>query len=159
VVRDVLSVIRTTGSRPVPVATPVLVEYGWRRTAIVAGVMMAALLQTIAATIVSVALPTIQGNFGATVGEAAWIVAAHVAANIVVVRTVPWLQMRFGRKTYFLISIAGFTLASMMCGIATSLPMLVAFRIVQAGVVGLLAAPLPLLTLMSRAKTANGPIT
>ncbi len=93
--------------------------------------MMAALLQTIDATIVNVALPTIQGNLGASVDEATWVVTAYVIANIVVIPMTPWLQMRFGRKNYFLVSIAGFTAASMLCGLATSLPMLVAFRVIQ----------------------------
>ncbi|MBV8637541.1 MAG: DHA2 family efflux MFS transporter permease subunit [Candidatus Eremiobacteraeota bacterium] len=114
---------------------PSYVEFGWRRIVVVAGVMMAALLQTIDATIVNVALPTIQGNLGATVDEATWVVTAYVIANIVVIPMTPWLQTRFGRKNYFLVSIAGFTVASMLCGLATSLPMLVAFRVVQ-GVFG-----------------------
>ncbi len=127
----VVLLVPQTPLRAVTVPAPSYVEYGWRRTVIVAGVMMAALLQTIDATIVNVALPTIQGNLGATVDEATWVVTAYVIANIVVIPMTPWLQMRFGRKTYFLVSIAGFTLASMLCGLATSLPMLVAFRVVQ----------------------------
>lgn len=108
-----------------------LVEYGARRALIVAGVMFAALLQTVDATIVNVALPTIQGNLGATVDEATWVVTAYVIANVVVIPLTPWLQMRFGRKAYFLTSILGFTIASMLCGMATSLPMLIVYRILQ----------------------------
>jgi DHA2 family multidrug resistance protein len=132
--RGVLSVTPTT-PLAAPMVPPSYVEYGVRRTLVVAGVMLAALLQTIDATIVNVALPTIQGNLGATIDEATWVVTAYVIANIVVIPLSPWLQMRFGRKTYFLVSIAGFTVASMLCGFATSLPMLVAFRVVQ-GVFG-----------------------
>src|SRR5215469_15138217 len=117
---------------PAPPAVPVsYVEHGWRRAAVVAGVMLAALLQTIDATIVNVSLPTIQGNLGATIDEATWVITAYVIANIVVIPMAPWLQMRLGRKTYFLISIGGFTAASMLCGLATSLPMLIAFRVLQ----------------------------
>jgi MFS transporter, DHA2 family, multidrug resistance protein len=108
-----------------------LVEYGFRRTIVVAGVMLAALLQTVDATIVNVALPTIQGNLGATVDEGTWVVTAYVIANVVVIPMTPWLQLRFGRKNYFLVSILGFTLASVLCGLATTLPMLIIFRIVQ----------------------------
>ena len=108
-----------------------LVEYGWRRVVIVAGVMLAALLQTIDATIVNVALPTIQGNLGASVDEATWAITAYVISNVVVIPLAPWLQSRLGRKNYFLISIAGFTVASVLCGLATSLPVFVAFRVVQ----------------------------
>ncbi len=108
-----------------------LVEHGTRRTLVVAGVMLAALLQTVDATIVNVALPTIQGNLGATVDEATWVVTAYVIANVVVIPLTPWLQTRFGRKNYFIVSILGFTAASMLCGMATSLQMLIFFRIVQ----------------------------
>jgi MFS transporter, DHA2 family, multidrug resistance protein len=116
--------------RPAP-AAPSLVEYGARRYLVVAGVMLAALLQTIDLTIVNVALPTIQGNLGATVDEATWVLTGYVIANVVVIPMTPWLQLRFGRKNYFLISIAGFTLASMLCGLATSLTALILFRVVQ----------------------------
>ena len=93
--------------------------------------MLAALLQTIDLTIVNVALPTIQGNLGASIDEGTWIVTAYVIANVVVIPITPWLQRRFGRKNHFLISIAGFTAASMLCGFATSLQALILFRVVQ----------------------------
>ena len=112
--------------RSVPAPQPAcarspLVEYGTRRILVVAGVMLAALLQTVDLTIVNVALPTIQGNLGATVDEATWVLTGYVVANVVVIPLTPWLQLRFGRKNYFLVSIAGFTAASMLCGMATSL--------------------------------------
>src|SRR5690348_9670659 len=93
--------------------------------------MLAALLQMIDMTIVNVSLPTIQGNLGATIDEATWVITAYVVANIVVIPITPWLQRRFGRKNYFLASIAGFTAASVLCGMATSLDSLILFRIVQ----------------------------
>jgi MFS transporter, DHA2 family, multidrug resistance protein len=98
---------------------------------VVAGVMMAALLQTVDLTIVNVALPTIQGNLGATVDEGTWVLTGYVIANVVVIPLTPWLQLRFGRKNYFLASIAGFTVASLLCGLASSLMALIFFRIVQ----------------------------
>jgi DHA2 family multidrug resistance protein len=123
--------------RPTPPAVaqaaagPSLVEFGARRTLVVAGVMLAALLQTVDLTIVNVALPTIQGNLGATVDEGTWVLTGYVIANVVVIPLTPWLQLRFGRKNYFLASIAGFTIASMLCGMATSLTALILFRVVQ----------------------------
>ncbi|HZY96941.1 MAG TPA: DHA2 family efflux MFS transporter permease subunit [Candidatus Cybelea sp.] len=114
-----------------PAAPPSLVEYSARRYLVVAGVMLAALLQTIDLTIVNVALPTIQGNLGATIDEATWVMTGYVIANVVVIPMTPWLQLRFGRKTYFLVSIAGFTLASLLCGLATSLTALILFRVIQ----------------------------
>ena len=78
-----------------------LAEYGLRRYLVVGGVMLAALLQTVDLTIVNVALPTIQGNLGATVDDGTWVVTAYVIANVVVIPLAPWLQLRFGRKNYF----------------------------------------------------------
>ncbi|HTJ25733.1 MAG TPA: DHA2 family efflux MFS transporter permease subunit [Candidatus Limnocylindria bacterium] len=108
-----------------------LVESGYRRGLIVTGVMLAALLMSIDATIVNVALPTIEGNLGASVDEGTWVLTAYVIANVVVIPLTPWLQLRFGRKPYFLTSIIGFTLASLACGMAPSLGALILFRLVQ----------------------------
>ncbi len=131
-VRAELPVVARTPLTTAVASLPVsFVEHGARRTLIVAGVMLAALLQTVDATIVNVALPTIQGTLGASVDEATWVVTAYVIANVVVIPLTPWLQARFGRKKYFLISIAGFTAASVLCGMASSLGMLILFRVVQ----------------------------
>jgi DHA2 family multidrug resistance protein len=129
-------VIPARPTKPTPAPKPVLapaslVEYGARRYLVVAGVMLAALLQTVDLTIVNVALPTIQGNLGATVDEGTWVLTGYVIANVVVIPLTPWLQLRFGRKNYFLASIAGFTVASMLCGMATSLTALILFRVLQ----------------------------
>ena len=107
------------------------VEYGTRRILIVTGVMLAALLQTLDATIVNVALPTIQGNLGASIDEGTWVVTAYIIAAVIVIPIAPWLQNRFGRKQYFLVSIAGFTVASLLCGLAGSIEELIVFRLVQ----------------------------
>jgi MFS transporter, DHA2 family, multidrug resistance protein len=124
--------INVVPSRPqVPPASDSLVEHGARRAFVVAGVMLAALLQMIDMTIVNVSLPTIQGNLGATIDEATWVITAYVVANIVVIPITPWMQRRFGRKNYFLVSIAGFTVASVLCGMATSLDALIVFRVIQ----------------------------
>ena len=106
-------------------------ETGLRRVLIVAGVMAAALMQTLDSTITNVALPTIQGNLGASQEEGTWIVTAYTIAAIVVIPLTPWLQNRFGRKNYFVSSIAGFTIASVICGSADSLTLLVFARFVQ----------------------------
>ncbi|HTU70486.1 MAG TPA: DHA2 family efflux MFS transporter permease subunit [Candidatus Baltobacteraceae bacterium] len=106
-------------------------ETGLRRALIVAGVMAAALMQTLDSTITNVALPTIQGNLGATQEEGTWVVTGYTIAALVVIPLTPWLQNRFGRKNYFVASIAGFTIASVVCGSASSLGVLVVARIVQ----------------------------
>jgi DHA2 family multidrug resistance protein len=108
-----------------------LVEYGSRRWIIVIGVMAATLLQVLDATIVNVALPTIQGNMGANFDEGAWIVTAYIIAAVIVIPLTPWLQQTFGRKQYYVAAIAGFTLTSALCGMSTSLGELVFFRILQ----------------------------
>ncbi|MFN2449524.1 MAG: MDR family MFS transporter [Candidatus Baltobacteraceae bacterium] len=108
-----------------------LVEYGLRRWIVVIGVMSATLLQVLDATIVNVALPTIQGNMGANFDEGAWIVTGYIIAAVIVIPLTPWLQQVMGRKQYYLAAIAGFTITSALCGISTSLPELVFFRILQ----------------------------
>jgi DHA2 family multidrug resistance protein len=106
-------------------------ERGVRLVLIVAAVMMAALMQTLDTTITNVALPNIQGNLGASQDEGTWVVTAYTIAAIIVIPLTPWLQARFGRKAYFLTSIAGFTIASMLCASAGSLDALVLARVVQ----------------------------
>lgn len=123
-----------TAALPAAPARPALAdvtEYGLRRALVVAGVMMAALMQTLDSTITNVALPTIQGNLGASQDEATWVITAYVIAAIVVIPLTPWLMNRFGRRNYFLVSIAGFTLASVLCGTSQSLTALIAARAVQ----------------------------
>jgi DHA2 family multidrug resistance protein len=102
-----------------------------RRVLIVAGVMAAALMQTLDSTITNVALPNIQGNLGASQDEGTWIVTSYTIAAIVVIPLTPWLQNRFGRRNYFLASILGFTIASVFCGASTGLVQLIIWRVVQ----------------------------
>ncbi len=117
-----------------------VVEYGWRRVVVVAGVMLATLLSVLDATIVNVALPTIQGNLGATLADGAWIITGYIVAAVIVIPLTPWLQTRFGRKRYYLTAIAGFTLASALCGLSTELWELVLFRVLQGACGGGLVA-------------------
>ena len=107
------------------------VEYGLRRWIIVLGVMLAPLMETIDSSIVNVALPTLQGNLGATLDQAAWVITGYLVANVIVIPLTPWLQTRFGRRQYFTATIIGFTLASMMCGLSGSIDELIFMRIVQ----------------------------
>jgi DHA2 family multidrug resistance protein len=111
-------------------AIPV-VEYGYRRGLIVCGVMLAALLQTLDATIVNVALPTIEGNIGASIDDGTWIITGYIISNVIAIPLAPFLLMRLGRRQYFATCIIGFTVASFLCGTASSLGMLVFFRILQ----------------------------
>ena len=108
-----------------------VVEYGLRRWIIVIGVMLAPLMETIDSSIVNGALPTLQGNLGATLDQAAWVVTGYLVANIVVIPLTPWLQTRFGRRQYLTTTIIGFTVASALCGTAGSIDELILLRIAQ----------------------------
>ena len=128
-----------TQPRPARVAAPravesepvSVVEFGSRRALIIAGVMMAALLQTLDATIVNVALPTIEGNIGASIDDGIWIVTGYIISNVIAIPLAPFLLQRLGRRQYYATCIIGFTAASFLCGTAASLGVLVFFRIVQ----------------------------
>ncbi len=107
------------------------VEHGLRLAIIVVGVSIGAVMQFLDSTIVNVALPIIGGNLGATFDEIGWVVTSYSLAAIAVIPLTGWLALRFGRKRYFLFSIIGFTLASMLCGISTSFGELVSARVLQ----------------------------
>ena len=108
-----------------------VVETGLRRVIVSVAVIAATLLEIVDTTIVNVALPNIQGNFGVSVDQAAWIVTGYIIANVVVIPITPWLAARFGRRQYFFASIVLFTIASLMCGLAGSFEQLVFWRIIQ----------------------------
>jgi MFS transporter, DHA2 family, multidrug resistance protein len=108
-----------------------VIEYGARRIAVVTAVMLAALMQLADTTIVNVALPTIDGALGASTDEGAWFITAYIIANVVVIPLSPWFQTLLGRKNYFAISIAGFTLVSVLCGLANDTTTEIVLRFVQ----------------------------
>jgi DHA2 family multidrug resistance protein len=93
-------------------------------------------MQVLDSAIANVSLPTIAGNLGASTDDATWVVTAFAAANGVTVPLTGWLMGRFGVVRTFIVSVALFTITSFMCGVATSLPMLVVFRLLQGGVSG-----------------------
>jgi DHA2 family multidrug resistance protein len=95
------------------------------------GVSIAALMEVIDTSITNVALPHIQGNLGATTSEAAWVVTAYSIANVITMPLAVMLGQMFGKKSYFIFSIIGFTFASIACGMSTSLLALVLARVVQ----------------------------
>ncbi len=94
------------------------------------------LMQVLDGTIANVALPTIAGNLGASADDATWVITAFAAANGITVPLTGWLMARFGVVRTFLVSVALFTATSALCGLATSLPMLVVFRLLQGAVSG-----------------------
>lgn len=94
-------------------------------------VSLGAILEIIDTSIVNVALPNMQGNLGATLSEIGWVVTGYSIANVIMIPLTAWLGDFFGKKPYFIFSLIGFTMASVLCGFATSLPALVASRILQ----------------------------
>ncbi|RCH53804.1 MFS transporter [Mucilaginibacter hurinus] len=108
-----------------------MAEHGFKKWIITITVIMASLLELIDTTIVNVSLPDMMGNLGATLEDAAWLVTGYAVANVIILPMSGWLGDTFGRKNYFMASIIVFTIASFLCGNATGLGELVAFRILQ----------------------------
>jgi len=124
-----------------------LIEYGARRYIITVTVILCALLEIVDTSIVNVALRDMAGNLDASTQEITWVISAYAIANVIVVPMSTWLSSKFGRRNYFAFSIALFTLASFLCGQATGLWELVAFRFLQgAGGGALLATSQTILT-------------
>src|SRR5437879_8256391 len=82
-------------------------------------------------SIANVALPHIGGNLGASRDESTWILTSYLVSNAVVLPISAWLATRFGRKRFYMSSVALFTISSFLCGLAPSLGLLVFFRILQ----------------------------
>jgi MFS transporter, DHA2 family, multidrug resistance protein len=108
-----------------------LVEYGYRRVIITITAVLCALLEIVDTTIVNVALSDMRGTLGATLTDVAWVITAYAIANVIVIPMTSWLSQQFGRRNYFAVSIVIFTVASFLCGNATSIWELVAFRFIQ----------------------------
>ena len=82
-------------------------------------------------SIVNVALPGMSGTLGATIEQITWVVTGYILANVIIMPLVALLSQRFGRKNFYMTSVVLFTVASMACGLARNLPVMVAFRAVQ----------------------------
>ncbi len=101
-----------------------------------AGVMM----QALDTTICNVALPYMQGGMSASRDEITWVLTSYIVASAVMTAPVAWIATRFGKKNVLIVSMMGFTIASMLCGAAETLTEMVFFRVVQ-GVFGAALAP------------------
>jgi DHA2 family multidrug resistance protein len=112
-----------------------LLERGVLKWAITLAASLGAILEVIDTVITNVALPDIRGNLGATLSEAGWVSTSYACANVVIIPLSAWLGIRFGKKNYFLFSLVGFTVASLLCGFSQSLGMLIFARVVQ-GITG-----------------------
>jgi len=103
------------------------------RGPITMAIMLATLMNTLDSTIANVALPHIQGSLSASPDQIAWVLTSYIVAAAMVTPASGWLAVRIGMKRMFLVAILGFTVSSMLCGVATSLPQLVIFRLLQGG--------------------------
>lgn len=112
-----------------------LLQRGTLKWVITLAASLGAILEVIDTSITNVALPDIRGNLGATLSEAGWVSTAYACANVVIIPLSAWLGDRFGRKNYFVFSLVGFTLSSVLCGLAPNLGFLIAARVLQ-GIAG-----------------------
>ena len=94
-------------------------------------VMLGTFMEVLDTTVVNVSLPHVAGSLGATVDEATWVLTSYLVANAIILPMTGWLANRFGRKRILMTSIGGFTLASALCGVAPTLPLLLLFRVIQ----------------------------
>jgi DHA2 family multidrug resistance protein len=114
---------------------------GGNRLAITICVILATLMQALDTTIANVALPYMQGSVSATQDQIDWVLTSYIVAAAIMTPPTGFLAGRFGLKRLFLVSVAGFTVASMLCGMAQSLPQIVLFRVLQ-GAFGAALVPL-----------------
>lgn len=101
------------------------------RWLIAVAVMASAVMELVDTSAVNVSIPYIAGNLSATIDEATWVLTSYLISNAVVLPLTGWLASRFGRKRLLMTAVAGFTLASMLCGVAPTLPWLIVFRVLQ----------------------------
>ncbi len=101
------------------------------KTMITVSVMLATVMQVLDTTIANVALPHMQGSLSATQDQITWVLTSYIVASAIMTLPTGWLAGRYGRKKVFMAAIAGFTVASALCGIATSIGEMVMFRLLQ----------------------------
>ncbi|AIE84412.1 DHA2 family efflux MFS transporter permease subunit [Fimbriimonas ginsengisoli] len=112
--------------------------YGNARWILLAGFVLASILEVLDTSIINPVLPTMAGNLGCTFQEIGWVSTSYILANVIVLPMTAWLATRFGLKRYMLVSIAMFIVSSALCGFATNLNEMILFRLIQ----GAAGAPL-----------------
>jgi DHA2 family multidrug resistance protein len=123
-------------SAAAPIAVP-----GLRRNMVTICAMTATIMQALDTTIANVALPYMQGSLSASQDQVNWVLTSYIVAAAIMTAPVGWIANRFGRKKIFIICSAGFTVASVMCGLAQDITQMVLFRLLQ-GVFGAALVPL-----------------
>ncbi|MGH6714920.1 MAG: DHA2 family efflux MFS transporter permease subunit [Bradyrhizobium sp.] len=114
---------------------------GLRRNMVTVCAMTATVMQALDTTIANVALPYMQGSLSASEDQINWVLTSYIVAAAIMTAPVGWIANRFGRKRIFILCSAGFTVASVMCGLAQNINEMVMFRLLQ-GVFGAALVPL-----------------
>ncbi len=133
--------------KPLPSLRETLEVSAGRKWTIALSAMLCTILEVLDSSIVNVALPHMQGSFSASIDEVTWVVTTYLVSAGIMVPMTGWIAGRFGRKRYFLVSIAAFVVSSALCGVAQSLDQIVLFRLMQ-GVAGAAMMPLSQAILM-----------
>jgi MFS transporter, DHA2 family, multidrug resistance protein len=105
--------------------------FGFRRTALTVCAMAATIMQALDSTIANVALPYMQGSLSASQDQINWVLTSYILAAAIMTAPIAWLSGRFGRKRLFIVCVAGFTVASMLCASAQTIEQMVVFRALQ----------------------------
>jgi DHA2 family multidrug resistance protein len=124
------------------------------RALLTMSLMAATFMQALDTTIANVALPHMEGSLSTTQDQISWILTSYIVAAAIMTPLTGWLAGRFGRKRVLLISVAGFVLSSALCGIATSLPQMVIYRLMQ-GVSGAALVPISQAVLLDTYPTSK----
>ena len=114
---------------------------GMRRVMLTVCAMSATIMQALDTTIANVALPYMQGSLSASLDQVNWVLTSYIVAAAIMTAPIGWVADRFGRKKLFLICVAGFTVASMLCGLAQNIVQMVGVRLLQ-GAFGAALVPL-----------------
>ncbi|HKS17696.1 MAG TPA: DHA2 family efflux MFS transporter permease subunit [Bradyrhizobium sp.] len=122
-------------------APPSSMVPGLRRNMVTICAMTATIMQALDTTIANVALPYMQGSLSASQDQINWVLTSYIVAAAIMTTPVGWVANRFGRKRVFILCSAGFTIASVMCGLAQDIGQMVLFRLIQ-GVFGASLIPL-----------------
>src|SRR5215472_13583771 len=112
-----------------------------RRILITVCTMTATVMQALDTTIANVALPYMQGSLSASLDQINWVLTSYIVAAAIMTAPIGWVAERYGRKRLFILCAAGFTVASVLCGLAQSIEQMVAFRLLQ-GAFGAALVPL-----------------
>jgi DHA2 family multidrug resistance protein len=125
---------------PTAAASPIAVP-GLRRNMVTICAMTATIMQALDTTIANVALPYMQGTLSASQDQINWVLTSYIVAAAIMTAPVGWIANRFGRKRIFILCSGGFTIASVLCGLAQDINQMVLFRLLQ-GVFGAALVPL-----------------